>query len=182
MPVIDTTDLESQALAGVRHYESKVDYPDQEIDLSGNHYYYGDMVLNGSDITVDGIIYVQGNLTISGGNVGGNATFVVEGQTYLGGSDAYWTTADPTSNLTFVSLYQTDWENPERAIEISGSVSEYRGIFYAPYGEMEISASEVTVYGSVYADSMYWGIQGSKNKFIWEQIGGGTQRTIRLIE
>ncbi|MDP6438510.1 MAG: pilus assembly protein TadG-related protein [Candidatus Brocadiia bacterium] len=179
MPPVDTDELRATASGGTHHPGDLV-YSDSSQTISGDRYVHGKLEISGSDLSFNGVVYVAGDLIISG-EIGGSATFVVAGQIFISGSNAEWTSADPASNLAFVITYDTE-PGDDFALEISGSNNTFRGVFFAPNGDLKWGGASNTIYGSVYAESMSLKLSGSSNRIEWSEIDAFQSRAIRLIE
>jgi predicted ribosomally synthesized peptide with SipW-like signal peptide len=119
-----------------------------QADAEGKyHYIDGDFHISGSHETLDGLYYVTGNVHLSGSSLTGNYTIVAEGTIRVSG--AHYTSTPYAGNLLYFSN-STD----SRAIDISGSHHDIKGVYYAPKGGIEITGSHHTMLGSIIGDTV----------------------------
>ena len=111
------------------------------------HYISGDFHVSGSHTTLDGLYYVTGDVHLSGSSLSGNYTIVAEGTIKTSGS--HYNSEAYAGNLLYFSN-NTD----NRAIDISGSHYDIKGIYYAPKGGIEITGSHHTMYGAIIGNTV----------------------------
>jgi len=124
-------------------------YCDCDIDmkwLEDNHYFD-----EATDTILDGLYYATGDISINGPDVHGNAvTFVAEGEVELRGPDQ---SISPYMNdlLAFSGKAYTTGTKAcsSPVIKLSLSGSTYEGYFYAPYGLINISGSNIQITGAL---------------------------------
>ncbi len=121
--------------------------------IANGTYYTGDQTFNGNNINVTNSIYVDGNLTVNCSSYTGSGCIVATGNITFNGSGII-------NNASDAVCFYSKAGN----IEIHGSGCTINGILYAPKGAINISASNVTVYGRMISDQI--SLSGSLYKII----------------
>jgi hypothetical protein len=94
-----------------------------------------------NQIVPSGVYRVYGNVSITGQDeAGGPVTFVADGTINVSGSDHQWQAA--RHNVLFLSL-----STSKDAIKVNAQGGTWQGIFYAPNGGANVSASASAVLG-----------------------------------
>ena len=111
-------------------------------------YVYNNLKFPGHVIPA-GVYYVKGKLHITGDDVAaGPVTFVVEGDISVVGTGHNFTAA--SNNILFYSL-----SSSSRAIDVSAQGGQWTGIFFAPNGHIQFSASGQHIYeGGIVGDTI----------------------------
>ncbi len=138
------------------------------------HSYSGDKDLSGS---LNGIYYATGKITLSDANVNGNVTLVAEDEVDLSGNNH---DLSPYINNVLIISNKNDGCSSASA-KFSGNQHTWRGIIYAPHGEIEMSGSDNTS-----VDGCLW---GARVKFNANEIYVGNcgayitgQKSLSLME
>jgi len=120
----------------------------EQADAEGKyHYITGDLHISGSHETLDGLYYVTGDVHLSGNSLSGNYTIVAEGKIQTSGS--HYNSEAYIGDLLYFSN-STD----NKAIDVSGSHYNIKGIYYAPKGGIEITGSHHTMQGGIIGDTV----------------------------
>ena len=118
----------------------------KEAIAAGDKYHHikGNLHVSGSDVVLDGLYYVEGDVKLSGSNISGVFTIVAEGKIDVNGSEhncsAY------ANNLLLLAGKGKN--------KIAVSKSNFYGIIYTEKGAIEISGSENTINGGLFADTV----------------------------
>lgn len=129
-------------------------FDDLEEDADGDdcyHYYSGDFDA-GNGNTLEGLYYVEGD--VSGQNpVGGDKGLVIVALgavSFSGGAESFVTYHEDEGFLLIMALATGEGSPSCNAdgISLSGQ-GNYRGTFYAPYGECQLSFSNTTMIGAI---------------------------------
>jgi len=115
------------------------------------HYFDKNFHVSDSDVVLDGLYYVEGDVKFKGNNISGVFTIVAEKKIDVSGSEhncsAY------CSNLLLLAGKEKGKGKGEK-IKIAVSNSNFCGVIYTEKGKIEISGSENTLNGDLFADTV----------------------------